>query len=87
VKRHGGLWPQVLRFANLLRAAQKAARGKRHLANVAGFHFDLERELFRLAEELRTRTYVPLPYRTFTIYEPKKPRPANLAGGPTPAAW
>ncbi len=72
MKRHTDLWPQLLRFSNLLNAAEKAARGKRGLANVARFHVDLERELGRLRQQLLTRTYVPGPYHTFRIYEPKE---------------
>src|ERR1700677_622453 len=67
VKRHGNLWPELVSFANLLRAAQKAARGKSGLANVARFQFHLEPELFRLQDELVSRSYTPGPYRTFTI--------------------
>lgn len=72
MKRYGNLWPQLVGFRNLLRAAQKAARGKRALANVARFHFDLEKELCRLQDELIGKTYVPGPYHTFFIHEPKK---------------
>jgi retron-type reverse transcriptase len=38
---------------------------------VAAFHFHLERELWRLHEELRERTYRPGEYRSFLIHEPK----------------
>jgi retron-type reverse transcriptase len=70
-RRHTGLWPTLVSFPNLLRAAVKAARGKRGQENVARFHFDLERQLCRLQDELTRRTYVPGPYRVFTIREPK----------------
>ena len=40
--------------------------------NVATFHFDLERQLNRLQDELRDKTYRPGPYRTFEIHEPKR---------------
>jgi retron-type reverse transcriptase len=36
------------------------------------FENDLEGELFRLQEELRSKTYAPGPYREFSIYERKK---------------
>ncbi len=58
-------------FANLHSAAMKACRGKRDRFDVLRFHFDLERQLWRLHEELEAGTYRPGPYRTFTIHEPK----------------
>ena len=45
MKRHGYLWPQLIAFANLLRAARQAERGKGFRPYVACFHFNLEREL------------------------------------------
>ena len=39
--------------------------------DVARFHFDLERELWRLHEELVSKTYSPGPYHSFLIHEPK----------------
>jgi len=62
----------MISFASLLRAAHKASRGKRLLPGVASFHFDQERALWRLHEELAEKTYRPGPYRSFTIYEPKQ---------------
>lgn len=59
-------------YGNLLTAAHKAARGKRSLANVARFNFDLERNLVQLYDELTSRCYQPGRYRTFEIFEPKK---------------
>ena len=72
MKRYGGLWPKLVAFPNLVRAAHKAARGKRSLANVAAFLFDLESHLCRLQDELEERTYTPGPYHTFRIFEPKE---------------
>ena len=71
MKRQGNLWGRLTSFTNLIRAAEKASRGKRGQASVARFHFDLERELCRLQDELRSKTYIPSGYRTFRIYEPK----------------
>ena len=59
-------------FRNLLQAAHKAARRKRHSANVAQFGFDLENQLLRLHDELISNTYQPGAYRTFEIYDPKR---------------
>lgn len=72
MKRHGNLWPMVIDFENLVRAARAARRGKRYRDNVLAFNYDLERELIRLQEELTTHAYRPGPYRTFEIIEPKR---------------
>ena len=50
----------------------KARKGKRFRPAVAAFHFDQERALWKLHEELTTKTYRPGAYRSFFIYEPKK---------------
>jgi retron-type reverse transcriptase len=78
MKRYGHLWPRLIAFENLLRAAEQACRGKRFRPSVAAFHFRLEPELLRLQEELVNQTYQPGPYRTFTICEPK-PRQISAA--------
>jgi hypothetical protein len=72
MKRHGNLWPGLIAFPNLLRAALAAQRGKRFRPCVARFHFDFERELWALHEELARHTYRPGPYRTFRIHESKE---------------
>ena len=72
MKRHGNLWPQLISFQHLLRASQKAKRGKRFRPSVANFEFRLEPELWRLQDELANKTYRPGNYRSFYIYEPKK---------------
>ncbi len=72
MKRHGQLWPKLIGFPNLLEASRRARRGKRSRDNVAAFELDLERELCRLQDELRTKSYVPGPYRAFFIHDPKK---------------
>ena len=72
MKRVGNLWPELIGFTNLLRAASNASRGKRHLANVARFRFRLEDDLIQLQDELKSKTYQPGQYRTFEIFEPKR---------------
>ena len=72
MKRHGHLWEQVVSFEALLHAAEQARKGKRFRPAVAAFHFDQERALLKLHEELTTKTYRPGAYRSFLIYEPKK---------------
>jgi FkbM family methyltransferase len=52
MKRHGNLWPNVVSFEALLHAAEQARLGKRFRPAVMTFEFNLERELWRLHEEL-----------------------------------
>jgi RNA-directed DNA polymerase len=72
MKRHGNLWPILTSFEHLLRASEKAKRGKRFRPTVAHFEFHLERELWKLGEQLLAKNYRPGNYRSFYIYEPKK---------------
>jgi retron-type reverse transcriptase len=78
MKRHGHLFEQLVSWPNLLRAAWQATRGKRHRENVLRFQFDYERELLRLEQELKDRTYCPGPHHTFRITVPK-PRTISAA--------
>src|SRR5262249_28343020 len=71
MKRVGNLWPEVISFSNLWRAARKARRGKRLRPDVLRFEYDLEGRLWALHDELARKTYRPGPSRTFTICEPK----------------
>jgi retron-type reverse transcriptase len=71
MKSYKKLYDQVYAFSNLLRAADKARKGKRRKPYVARFDFHLEEELLRLESELRNRTYTPGPYTEFLIFEPK----------------
>ena len=72
MKTYKNLFPSICSFENLLLAARKARRGKRMQENVARFFANLEYELIALQQELQQKTYQPGPYRTFTIFEPKK---------------
>ena len=72
MKRHGNLWPTLTSFQHLLKASQKARRGKRFRAGVSAFEFHLESELWKLQQALQEKTYRPGDYRSFYIYEPKK---------------
>lgn len=78
MKRHGHLWDKVISFEGLLRAAERARKGKRFRPAVASFHFHLEPELLALHQELATKRYRPGAYRTFFIQEPK-PRQISAA--------
>lgn len=67
----GHQYEQVVAFANLLKAAQLAMRGKRCRPDVAKFVLHLEPELHALQRALASRTYRPGPYRRFTICDKK----------------
>ena len=82
MKRHGHLWQNLISFEALLRAADKACKGKRFRPSVASFHFNLEHELWALHEELSTKSYRPGPYRTFFIHEPKPRQIRTLLANP-----
>jgi retron-type reverse transcriptase len=71
MKRAGHLFERLVSFENLLAAAQAARRGKRFKSSTARFDYHLEQELLTLQDELRSQTYRPSPYHTFTIREPK----------------
>jgi RNA-directed DNA polymerase len=71
VKRYGNLFEEIVWFENLVVAAKKAFRGKKDRARVARFYFERENELLCIREELRNKTYSPMPLRTFWIREPK----------------
>lgn len=68
----------VADFFALRSAARRAARGKRHLPEVAAFLCDLDREVLRLRRELLAGEYAPGPFRTFRIRDPK-PRTISAA--------
>jgi retron-type reverse transcriptase len=72
VKRIGNLWDALLSWENLYEAARRAALGKRKRPDVAAFLFNLEPEVIALRRELEEDSYVPGPYRTFTVLEPKR---------------
>ncbi len=71
MQRHGNLWSGLTSFENLYRAARKARRGKRSKQAVEAFEFDLEKNLVGLRRDLLERTYLPGPFRTFMITDPK----------------
>ncbi|NEQ48496.1 MAG: RNA-dependent DNA polymerase [Leptolyngbya sp. SIOISBB] len=78
MKRYGNLWPHIIDFENLLQAARQAQQGKRYRPNVLAFNYNLDQELLRLQSELRSQTYRPGKYRTFSIRDPK-PRMISAA--------
>ena len=71
MKRYNHLFEQVVTFGNLLLAAQKALKGKKHKYPGAAFYFNLENEIISLQEELQSKEYKPYPLKFFFIKEPK----------------
>ena len=74
MKTYRHLYPQVYAFENLHAAYRAARKGKRGRVPAATFEFNLEGNLIRLEQELRTRTYRPGAYHSFHIHEPKRRR-------------
>lgn len=72
MNRLGRIWPEMIRFENLLSAYRKARRGKQSAPGVAQFSLNLEGELLSLQRELADQSYRPGRYRLFTIYERKQ---------------
>ncbi len=71
MKRHGGLWDDLVRWDNLILAARKARRGKRQNPTVQRFEFKREYELLRLRSELIDGSYRPGAFHTHWITRPK----------------
>ena len=72
MKRYGDLFDKITSFENLLNAARKAQRGKRHKSSTAAFNLNFEKELLLLRSELQNRTYRIGSYKRFQIHDPKK---------------
>ncbi len=79
MKRHGGLFPKIVRFDNLLLAFRKASKGKRYYPAVARFEFHLEQALFYLQEQLLSGQYQPGEYSIFHVRDPK---PRQICAAP-----
>lgn len=67
-----GSYADVYQWINLYEAYRKAAKGKRGRPAVAAFEYRLEDNLVQLQEELANESYLPGPYTSFTIHEPKR---------------
>lgn len=78
MKRLNHLWDSITSFDNLLLAYRKARKGKRSREEVARFGLQMDKELIRIQARLRHQTWLPSPYRIFTIYE-RKPRQISAA--------
>lgn len=68
----GEIYQEISNFRNLNIAFKKAFKGKKHDPEAATFHLNLEKNLFKLREELLNKTYIPGKYRYFPIRDPKE---------------
>lgn len=66
------LFERICTFENLVAAAQRTARGKRHQADAQAFLYRLEPHCLRLADTLAAGTWRPGVYREITVREPKE---------------
>lgn len=71
MKRHGNLYQQIVSFENIFYASRKARKGKRFKRSTALFEFALEKNIYKIIECLKNKTYEPGCYRDFFIYDPK----------------
>lgn len=72
VRRSGVGIEEVARWTNLCAAYWRASLGKRRQAEVRGFEMRWERELTRIALQLRAGRYRFSPLRMFEIRDPKR---------------
>lgn len=66
------LFESSFNFSSLRRSFYSAAKGKWDRTSVAKFSYHLEENLFEIIKQLNDETYEFGPYRSFTIFEPKK---------------
>lgn len=72
MKRRGNLFSTLVSMDNLRLAHQNARKGKTHYRAVKMVDKDPEKYLLELQNSLINKTFKTAPYRTKTIYEPKK---------------
>ncbi len=71
-KSFNNLVPRVYDFHNLLTAFYRARAGKRKRKDIAQFEFNLEKNLIKLSEELKNKTYQPGKYKNFYLTDQKR---------------
>ncbi len=71
-KTFKNIFPEIASFQNLLLASKKAQNGKRYRESTLIFNMDLERNLFRLHDELLHKIYHHGPYHDFIVKDAKK---------------
>lgn len=71
-KQYFNLYKNIHHPLNLWAAYKLAAKGKRYTPSVAGFEYDLEKNLIEIEQELRNESYQPGGYHSFEIDKPKR---------------
>ncbi len=79
MKRVNNIFDKLISFGNLYFAFKKAMKGSSKKYSSSYFHFNYEKEIIKLRDELKNGTYKPERYRYFMIYEPKE-REISVAG-------
>ena len=74
MKRVSNIYPEIYEFDNLLKAAHKVLKGKKHTLKATEFYFNLEPNLLEISHSLKNKTYKPQKFHNFIIYQPKKCR-------------
>ncbi|MBC8549837.1 MAG: group II intron reverse transcriptase domain-containing protein [Candidatus Brocadiales bacterium] len=72
MKRYGSFFEKAVDFNNLVLAAKKAAKGKELTIQAQDFLFRLEPNIIEIQKELLSEEYIPRPYRTFMVHDPKQ---------------
>lgn len=72
MRRFGFLFADICSFENLYAAFKRAFKGSGRTREACKFHFNLERELLKVKEELETESYRPSKYRYFKTFDPKE---------------
>ena len=78
MKRYGDLFHRMVGFDHLIEAARRAARGKRHRADVQRFLLRLERNVLEIQRALVNGIWRPSGFREFVVVDPK-PRMISAA--------
>ncbi len=71
MKRYNNLYEKVYEFENLLNALKKSMRSNKSQESFEYWN-NMEYKLIELQKKLKNLSYMPKPYRYFTIYEPKE---------------
>jgi len=72
MKRHGNLFGQIISEENIHLAYLRARKGKGWQNTVQNFEKDLDANITKIRESLANKTFTTSPYKTKTIFEPKK---------------
>ncbi|OIO80409.1 hypothetical protein AUJ84_03555 [Candidatus Pacearchaeota archaeon CG1_02_32_132] len=71
MKTHNNFYEKLISLGNLTLAWRKARRGKTKKPYIIEFEKNIEKNLIDLHYELKSRTYIPKPLKTFILRDPK----------------